>query len=469
LIQAFKALEYTSKNDFIESEYRFIGSTEGGWTITRNGIEHMALGPGYRLLRTIFCGICSTDLARRFLPFPLPLIIGHEAVARDPETGRDYVIEINDTCDARGEKSPEIFCRSGLPTHCPARMVLGIDRLPGGFGAWILAPVNAMISIEGLPAHGAVLVEPFAAALHAITVSTPRSGDRVAVVGSGRLGLLLVAALSLYRKKVNADYNITVLSRTKRNLDISRIIGADRVLDLSAISRVTLHEQFDLVFDTSGTPEGFETSLMLARKEVHLKSTHGQEFHGIRHLTELVVDELSLIPYSIQNLDFHWENENRHNHWVLVSPGVEIHEMPDRYKIYRGNFPSALSFLQSEAFRDRLPCFDIGIASSTGEIDNCIRPVMEHERSLVRPRGAIVWKGPSGNNPLLHFLNSGKIVRTSRCGDFRHAIRILEENRDILSLMEQHIITHEFPASSLAQAFEMAQSPEAIKVIIKHQ
>jgi len=98
LIQAFRALEYTSKNDFIGSEYRFTGSIDAGWTVTRNGRAHMKLGPGYRLLQTMYCGICSTDLARRFLPFPLPQIIGHETVARDLETGSDYVIEINDTC-----------------------------------------------------------------------------------------------------------------------------------------------------------------------------------------------------------------------------------------------------------------------------------------------------------------------------------------------------------------------------------
>ena len=29
--------------------------------------------------------VCSTDLARRFLPFPLPQVTGHELIARDEE------------------------------------------------------------------------------------------------------------------------------------------------------------------------------------------------------------------------------------------------------------------------------------------------------------------------------------------------------------------------------------------------
>jgi threonine dehydrogenase-like Zn-dependent dehydrogenase len=468
LISAFRALEYTSENTFIESDYRFTGSIDEGWTITRNGKMHLKLGPGYRLLQTVYCGICSTDLARRLMPFPLPQIIGHETVARDPATGSYYVIEINDTCAARGEKHPEIFCRSGLPTHCPARMVLGIDRLPGGFGPWILAPKNAAVPIQSLPARAAVLVEPFASALHAATVSAPCGGSRVAVVGPGRLGLLLIAALSSRRKTTGVHFDITALSHSGKNLDLARILGADRALYLSAADHSSLHERFDHVFDATGSPEGFETSLMLARKEVHLKSTSGQEFHGIRHLTELVVDELSLLPFSTENLEFHWNGENRNNQWVFISPEVALHDLPEHFKTYRGDFPSADSFLQREDFRDRLPRFDISIASSTQELDGCIRPVSEHERSLIRPRGAILWKGPSGNNPLLDYLNSGKLVRTSRCGDFREAIQILEENSDILSLMERHIISHEFPANKLAQAFEMAKSAESIKVIIKH-
>jgi len=206
----FRAFEYTSQDSFIESEYRFTGDTPTGWTITRNGREHLALGPGYRLLRTMYCGICSTDLARIHLPFSLPQVIGHEAVAADPATGRDYVVEINDNCAARGDRSPEIFCASGLATHCPDRMVLGIDRLPGGFGPWLLAPVNACVPVEGLALRTAALAEPFAAALHAVGTSRPRAGDSVAVVGPGRLGLLIIAALSSCRAAAGG-FTVTAL------------------------------------------------------------------------------------------------------------------------------------------------------------------------------------------------------------------------------------------------------------------
>src|SRR5208337_1184220 len=111
VIITFKALEYTNEDSFMELKYEFSGNSLEGWMVRRNGDNYLKLGPGYRLLKTMYCGICSTDLSRRFLPFPLPQIIGHEVVATDPETGEEFVVEINDTCAARGAHK-EIFCES---------------------------------------------------------------------------------------------------------------------------------------------------------------------------------------------------------------------------------------------------------------------------------------------------------------------------------------------------------------------
>ena len=53
--------------------------------LARDDAPYLELGPGYRLLRTSHCGICSTDLARHRLPFALPQVTGHEIVARETE------------------------------------------------------------------------------------------------------------------------------------------------------------------------------------------------------------------------------------------------------------------------------------------------------------------------------------------------------------------------------------------------
>ncbi|MCX7999633.1 MAG: hypothetical protein N3A69_11890, partial [Leptospiraceae bacterium] len=64
----FSALEYQEDDSFQKVDYEFSGNEENGWMIYRNGDLHIALGKGYKLLKTVACGVCSTDLDRRFFP-----------------------------------------------------------------------------------------------------------------------------------------------------------------------------------------------------------------------------------------------------------------------------------------------------------------------------------------------------------------------------------------------------------------
>ena len=190
----FIGLEYHADERVIPARYRWEGSPTEGWQIQREGAHHLDLGPGFRLLRTDRCGVCSTDLDRRFLPFPLPQIIGHEIIALDGASRR-HVVEINASHEARGIDHTCPFCLRGLATHCPERRVLGIHDLPGGFGPWVLAPEAAVIPLpDSIGDDTAVLIEPFAAALHAAETIAPSAGERVAVLGPRRLVLPIVVA-----------------------------------------------------------------------------------------------------------------------------------------------------------------------------------------------------------------------------------------------------------------------------------
>lgn len=115
-----------------------------------------------------------------------------------------------------------------------------------------------------------------------------------------------------------------------------------------------------------------------------------------------------------------------------------------------------------------MPRFDLGIAGTSEEIDLLIRPNRRHENSLVRPRSAILFKGESKGNDLLEFLNAGKSIRSSRCGDFHLAIKLLQENGKVSEALEKHMVTHTYPPENLSQAFTTARTPEAIKVVIEH-
>ena len=455
----FFAEDYTSEDSFEKAEYEFTGSTSAGWEIRRNGQPWLDLAPGYRLLETVKCGICSTDLARRFLPFPLPQVIGHEVVAMDPETGEKFVIEINDTPQARNEEL-DVFSKSGLHTHSPGRMVLGIDRLPGGFGKYILAPVEAAVPYGDLGDDVAVLVEPFAASLQAVHSSPPEDGWKVAVLGPRRLGSLVIAALAAYRKSSGRNFEIAGLARHSHLLELSVNMGADRAVDVSR----PFDEKFDIIYDTTGSVAGFETALAHAR-EVHLKSTNGQMMAGLGKLTELVVDELSILPYSPGNMEFSWPEEKRKNRLVYAAPGVDTAGLPEGYEVVQCSVSEAEAFL---AGRDGLPRFDIAIASSLEEIDAIIRPNPEHENSLLRPRGAVLYKGSDRDNPFVRFVQGGGRLRSSRCGDFRKAVELLSANRNFAEKMASLLITVKYPVAKLPEAFAEARKSENIKIVVEH-
>jgi threonine dehydrogenase-like Zn-dependent dehydrogenase len=458
----FNAWEYDSDDSFKLTPYSFEGSTEKGWLITRNQQPYLKLGKGYELLKSKYCGICSTDLSRRFLPFPLPQITGHEVVATSLDGSKNFVVEINDSFSARGDELTDAFCQIGIPTHSPSRMVLGIDRLPGGFGPYLLAPIHSAIELKGLDPRIAVLIEPFAASLQAILSSPPKEGDRVAVLGPRRLGNLIIAALHSYRNSKKINFSITAIARHDELLQISKLLGADTLINSK---KENLNKEFDLVYDTTSTEEGFLTALKISKKEIHLKTTNGKEMAGLKKLTELVVDELSILPYSNENLNFDWKNYP--NKKIICSKNFT--DTISGVELYRLDSIEAEKVLESSEFSNRLPRFDLGIATSLEEIDSLIRPNSVHENSLIRPRGAILFKGDSNQNPLLDFLNQGGRIRSSRCGEFEPAIELLKQNPKIANSLLENLITDFYDSDQMNEAYARAKESNAVKVIVEHK
>ncbi len=472
----FDAPEYDREGNFHTVHYEFVGSPEKGWDILRNGNRSLSLGPGYRAVRSRYCGVCSTDLARRFLSYPLPQIIGHEVIGT--VDGRDVAVEINASHHARAVHEEENcpFCRAGIDTQCPERITLGIDRLPGGFAPYLLAPVDAIVPLPpGLDAHSAVLTEPFAAALQAVDTLPERSGQTVAVLGPRRLGMLLVAALAMVRHAERRDFRIIALGRHDNLLQLARDLGADETIR----SDSDVHYEFDIVFDTTGSVEGFEVALGMARRILHLKSTNGRPVSGFERLTDLVVHELALVPATPASLGFTWTGEStrRPNRNVFVAPGVpeemvaELQAHDTSRRFHRLSFEEALNVNDRGGLEGSpLPRFDLAVVSGPEEADRVIRPHPEREHSLVRPRGAILLAGqsPGRTSALWSAVTTrGLELHSSRCGDFRRATALLAEQPERTHILRDRLITQHFPLSQIGEAFAVAaDSSRSIKVIV---
>ncbi|NOY74061.1 MAG: alcohol dehydrogenase catalytic domain-containing protein [Gammaproteobacteria bacterium] len=425
----FFTFEYQKNQTFKKVRYTYIGNEHTGWVIFREGQRHLNLGPGYRLLPSLYCGLCATDLARHHLPFPLPQITGHEVVADD--NGQAVCVEINASHQARGQNSDCFYCNNNLSTHCPERLTLGIDRLPGGFAPYILAPINGIHSLPPkLDAKTGTLIEPFAAALHAVTMTPPQKRDQVAVLGPKKLGMLIISALSNWRQMNDIDFTITAVIRTPELSSKAKQLGADKVTLLNTIN--PKKSPYDLVYDTTGSPQGFETALRLCRRELHLKSTHGQTVQNIDHLTTLVINEMSLQK---------WSHDQKTS-------------IPSDSQIYSRDNVST----QDENF------YDVAIISHTREINSLF-----NSKVNFKPGASIFIdnKQSQTDSLLEHKLSAGLKVSTSRCGSFHQATQLISRSSDIAEHFTE-LITHDLPLSQIEKAFEIAlTNKKALKLVIK--
>ncbi|KAJ3122076.1 hypothetical protein HK098_003140 [Nowakowskiella sp. JEL0407] len=488
------------------------------------------LGPGYVLLKSLRCGLCSTDLARCFLPFPLPQILGHEVVGQyidkaDGDLNSFVVVEINSshslrTSNPRNFKveyserlsfealtqqaeslhvptdpnQQQEFCAycTGLPTHCPSRITLGINTLPGGFSPYLLAPQNACIVSKGIKNLDAlVFAEPLAAALHVIDAlgDVPQQSS-ICVLGPRRLGSLVLCALIAEREKsaggkIGKQVSITAMTRNPRLKPWLDSLNTDETIVLD-VNSGGVERQFDIVVDTTGSQSGFLLALELAKREIHVKSTNGQSVCGLSRLTEMVVDEISLVgaKSEAEILEyvrwFKWMAESsRDNHAVYLSPAVDGSVkklLKDQGKsVYQNEivetanelFKSPWEILGSAKF----PQFDVAICSSVEEINSVIRPLFQQNPhfSIVRPRGFIIlyssFDTVKRNDLSSKLIENGVRISSSRCGDLHDSVRIMEDNKDLVTKLAS-MITHRFPLSEMSDAYKMAASKEATKVIV---
>jgi hypothetical protein len=384
-------------------------------------------------------------------------------------------VEINASHAARGLEPPRrcSFCNSHLSTHCPERLVLGINDLPGGFSPWILAPAGGVLPVpEGISPATAALVEPFAAALHAVRALDLRDVRRIAVLGPRRLGLLVISALAAWRARSGYRYEILAVARRPEMRSLATVLGADDVLDAGRARE--MQDIADTVVDTTGNPEALALAIQLATREVHIKSTTGQPTMGLSHLTELVVDEMTLVPYRDAELASTF----------LPSPPLQI-------AVLLGQIPSTIEQgLRSRGFATisgddgaeiaralaedpgvPLGGADLAVVSSLTTIDAAIRPRAGVERGLVRPRGtiAVLDVGQPQSGLLAGLLGKGLRITTTRCGDFRPAIDLLSDPAtDLGQSLGEQMVTDVLPAARLAEALARAANPGSVKVLVTH-
>ncbi|MDE3166170.1 MAG: alcohol dehydrogenase catalytic domain-containing protein [Acidobacteriota bacterium] len=241
---------------------------------------------GYALLRLILAGICNTDLELERGYYGFSGTPGHEFVAEVVDADRRELIgrrvagEINLAC-TRCE-----WCARGLGRHCPNRTVLGIVHQPGAFQEFFVLPErNLHILPALLSLDRAVFLEPLAAACEILDQVAIPAGERVAVLGDGKLGLLIAQVLRIHGCRVH------LYGRHAAKLAIAAAAGVEAESAAGALPAAA----YGFVVDATGSAEGLRQAAAMThpRGTLILKST----VHGTVAIdtAPIIVNEITLV------------------------------------------------------------------------------------------------------------------------------------------------------------------------------
>ena len=230
---------------------------------------------GEALVRVLFAGICNTDIELTRGYYPFTGIPGHEFVGQ--WEGKRVVGEINASCGACEA------CQSGRRTHCEKRSVLGIIGRNGSFAESLTLPVeNLHVVPDQIPTEAAVFTEPLAAALEIQKQVKISAGDRVLVVGDGKLGQLVAQTLAL------TGCRLLVVGKHRAKLALLERRGIETAETLPS-------HPFDVAVECSGNADGFALArrALRARGVLVMKSTYAGAL--TLNASSLVVDEITLV------------------------------------------------------------------------------------------------------------------------------------------------------------------------------
>ncbi|WP_027085509.1 zinc-binding alcohol dehydrogenase family protein [Cohnella panacarvi] len=218
------------------------------------------LTTGHAIVGIRRIGICGTDYHayKGNQPFfQYPRILGHEL------SGVIESIAANEEGFAVGDQVSVIpymhcgdcvACRRGKTNCCTDMKVLGV-HIDGGMRERISVPLSHLIKTNGLTLDEAAMVEPLAIGAHAVRRAEISATDTVLVIGSGPIGLGVMAFAKYAGARVIAmDINEERLAFCRSWAKVDQTLNA---LDSDARERLSAMTNGDFpvaVFDATGNP-----------------------------------------------------------------------------------------------------------------------------------------------------------------------------------------------------------------------
>lgn len=257
-------------------------------------------------VKTHLSGICGSDLATitakgspYFSPFTsCPFVFGHEVVGEISEIGSKVegyavgdrvVIEPVLSCEIRGIKPKCHQCQRGLYASCEniargdisAGVQTGYCRdTGGGWSKYFVAHKNQIHRVpDEISDEIAVLIEPFACALHGVLQASLKGTAEILILGAGTIGLLTLAAI----RQLAKPSRIFIVGKHQHQQELARELGADVVFspgsgiyeDLCQLTQAESYQPelgkpvilggVDVTFDCVASADTIDDALRLTR------------------------------------------------------------------------------------------------------------------------------------------------------------------------------------------------------------
>jgi threonine dehydrogenase-like Zn-dependent dehydrogenase len=257
-------------------------------------IPKPTLERGFALIKVLRAGVCNTDLEILQGYMGFQGVLGHEfvGVVEDIEGADDELTkkwvgkrvcgDINvgcSTCNVcKNSEKLDARCSKMSRNHCPNRSVLGILNRNGTMAEYLTLPVGNLHMVpDDIPDEVAVFSEPLAAACRipeqGLVQYAPERPDRVAILGDGKLGLMIAEVLGREHSRHELSSGKPILfGRHQHKLDLVKDSGVECKLvsecqDEKAFNGVAAAHagKYDVVVDATGSPAGLLLAAGLCR------------------------------------------------------------------------------------------------------------------------------------------------------------------------------------------------------------
>ncbi|TXT55825.1 MAG: D-arabitol-phosphate dehydrogenase [Candidatus Thorarchaeota archaeon] len=238
--------------------------------------------PGDVRIEVRHVGICGTDISiwKGEYPVDLPLVLGHEftgvihqSTVPELEPGTLVTAETAISCGSCW------YCKNNMRSHCNKRKTIGITT-DGALAEYVTVPIESVHPLpNNIDSITGTFVEPVASALQTQIKTPVKDGEIIAIIGCGKLGLLIAQIYDA------AGAEVLIIDKNQWKLGLAKQLGFRHTINVANgdWKAKVLNETYGVgprvVVEATATSQGLDMALDVVRSGgvIALKSKHGSE------------------------------------------------------------------------------------------------------------------------------------------------------------------------------------------------